>query len=193
MPIPIPLIMAAAQLVPDVIRMFKGDKQADVAEKVVDVAKVLTGNDDAAAALEAVKANPELLVQLQAQMKDIAIVQLQAEVAEQAQVNETMRAELTSDSLFKSGWRPAFGWSMSFLFSLFVAIMLIVPLYWVFKKPDNAAEVIRLTIDVINAMMMIWVAAFTVLGVNIRQRTIDKHLAAGVAPPAGLIGLLNRK
>lgn len=193
MAIPVPMIMAAVELVPGIMKYFKGDKEAAVAEKVVGAAKVLAGTDDAAAAIEAVKKDPTLLVQLEAQAKDIAIADLQADVAKQGQVNATMTAELASNSLFKSGWRPFFGWCMTPLFALWVLTIIGLPVYMILMHPERAGEIITLTIQYISAMMLIWGAAFAVLGVNITSRSRDKQVAAGLTPPAGLLGIFSRK
>jgi hypothetical protein len=66
-----PLIALAAQLlpfaaaVPEVLRAFGGSKQADAAEKIVGVAKAITGQTDPGKAVEAVIADPALQLQFQ--------------------------------------------------------------------------------------------------------------------------------
>jgi hypothetical protein len=67
----LPLIALAAKLlpfaaaVPEVLRVFGGDKQADAAEKLVGVAKVITGQTDSEKAVEAVIADPAIQLQFQ--------------------------------------------------------------------------------------------------------------------------------
>jgi hypothetical protein len=54
--------MALAQFAPSLIKIFTGRKKAaDVAGKVVDIAKAVTGADTGEAALEANKADPNKL------------------------------------------------------------------------------------------------------------------------------------
>ena len=61
---PITLAFGLAQFAPQIIKWITGsDKAADAATAVVDVAKKVTGRDDGAAAVEALKADPSLVMQ----------------------------------------------------------------------------------------------------------------------------------
>lgn len=61
---PISVGMALAQFAPSLIKLFTGsDKAAEVAEKVVDVAKAVTGTQTGEAALEELKANPDKVIE----------------------------------------------------------------------------------------------------------------------------------
>jgi len=68
---PLPLIALAAKLlplatvVPEVIRLFGGDKAGDVAEKVVGVAQAISGQNDPEQAVNAIIADPGLQLQFQ--------------------------------------------------------------------------------------------------------------------------------
>jgi hypothetical protein len=63
---PITLALTLAPLVPNVVKWITGsDKSAAVAEKVVDVAKAVTGQADAPAAVAALQADPALALQFQ--------------------------------------------------------------------------------------------------------------------------------
>jgi len=70
----IPLIPLAVSLiaesVPSLLKLFGNDKQADVAEKVIDIATKVTGNDDPQAATEAVIADPALLLEFKKSVMD---------------------------------------------------------------------------------------------------------------------------
>ena len=56
--------MALAQFAPSLIRLFSGsDKAAEVAEKVVDVAKAITGAPTGEAALETLQASPDKVLE----------------------------------------------------------------------------------------------------------------------------------
>lgn len=61
----IPILTAAASLVPSLARWIGGDKAGDVADKVAGVVTALTGQTDPIQGLEAIKADPALLVQFQ--------------------------------------------------------------------------------------------------------------------------------
>ena len=67
---PLPLIglalSLASKFAPSLIGKLTGsDKAEEVAEKVVDIAKVATGQDDPQEAAKAVEANPEIALQFQ--------------------------------------------------------------------------------------------------------------------------------
>ncbi|MGX0136366.1 hypothetical protein [Cupriavidus metallidurans] len=72
----IPIAMALGNFVPAIVRLLTGsDKAEEVAGKVVDIAKVVTGADDGQAALDIIKADPNKLLEFKqafgAQQADI--------------------------------------------------------------------------------------------------------------------------
>lgn len=67
LPIAVSLI---AEIVPDLLRLFKNDKAADVAESVGDIAKKITGQGDVSEASEMIKADPSLAVQFKQAVMD---------------------------------------------------------------------------------------------------------------------------
>lgn len=65
----IPIAMQLAQFAPGIIKLLTGsDKAEEVAGKVVDVAKVITGTSDPVAAVAAIQANPEKAMEFQLAM-----------------------------------------------------------------------------------------------------------------------------
>lgn len=63
---PVTIALGLAQFAPSLIKMFTGnDKAAQVADKVVDIAKVVTGKGNGQAALEAIKADPNKAIEFQ--------------------------------------------------------------------------------------------------------------------------------
>lgn len=61
---PISLGMALAQFAPSLIKIFTGsDKAADVAGKVIDIARTVTGTDTGEAALAAIQADPNKVLE----------------------------------------------------------------------------------------------------------------------------------
>jgi hypothetical protein len=61
---PLSLGMALAQFAPSLIKLFTGsDKAAEVAGKVAEIAKTVTGADTGEAALEAIKADPNKVLE----------------------------------------------------------------------------------------------------------------------------------
>lgn len=79
-----PAILAAGTLIakflPELLHLFGKDKQAEVAEEIVDIAKQITGKDSEDAAVEKILADPNLALQFkqsvlnqQVRLEEIAI------------------------------------------------------------------------------------------------------------------------
>ena len=115
---------------------------------------------------------------------------LEAETAQQAQINETMRAELSADDKFKSYWRPFFGWVMGFSFALFT-IAIIGVLVTLMIDPSSGAALVTAVTQLTPVLMTAWGVGLTVLGVNIHKRSLDKQVAAGMHPSGILPTLKN--
>lgn len=63
---PISIAFGLAQFAPAILKWITGsDKSAAVAEKVVDIAKAVTGRADATSAIDALKADPTLVLKFQ--------------------------------------------------------------------------------------------------------------------------------
>ena len=59
-PLVIPAVALIAEYLPNLLRLFKNDKAADVAEVIGDLAKKVTGAETVDEAAEAIKADPSL-------------------------------------------------------------------------------------------------------------------------------------
>lgn len=69
---PISIAFGLAQFAPSIIKWITGsDKSASVAEKVIDVARVVTGKAEPDAALEAIRQDPALAAQFKQHVMDI--------------------------------------------------------------------------------------------------------------------------
>lgn len=67
----IPIAMQLAQFAPDIIRLFNGsDKKAEIAEKVVGIARAVTGIEDPQTALTAIQTDPGKAAEFQMAMAD---------------------------------------------------------------------------------------------------------------------------
>lgn len=178
--------LALAKLVPGLIDLFKGnDKDAPLAEKIVGIAKTVTGLDKPDDMLAALTKDPALLVQFKAQASQVAIEELRAETEQLKTINETMRVEYASGSLFKSGWRPYIGW----IFGTAFGLQMFAASYIIFFEPEQAKNVL----EGMAALGMLWGVALTVLGVNINKRSQDKQAAAGIVPQMGVLGALTQR
>lgn len=118
---PVTIAMGLATFVPDIVKWVSGsDKAADAAQKVVDIAQKVTGTSSGEEALEAVKANPTLALQLQQEIdrhseqlaqisQAVELAEIAADTADTAAVNATMQAEAKSDHWPTYSWRPFIG------------------------------------------------------------------------------------
>jgi hypothetical protein len=113
---PLPLLAIAAKLlpfasvVPDVIRAFGGGKSADAAEKMVGIAKALTGDSDGEAAASKIIADPALQLQYQQMLSSerLKFQQMEYEDRQHAheQQQETIRTGDTSEDDYVRHTRP---------------------------------------------------------------------------------------
>lgn len=113
---PLPIIALAAKLlpfaaaVPDVIRMFGGDKQADVADKMLSIAKAVTGESDGEAATNKIISDPALQLQYQQMLSSERLKFKEMEYADQQHAHEqqqqTIRTGDTSSDEYVRHTRP---------------------------------------------------------------------------------------
>lgn len=95
---PVSIALALANFAPSLIKLITGsDKAADVAGKVIDVAKAVTGTDTGAAALAVVQADPAKAMEFQ-----LAVGAQQLDW-ERAYLADTQNARARDIELVKSG------------------------------------------------------------------------------------------
>ncbi len=173
-----------ATFAPTLARFLGGDKAGDVADQAVAVAKRITGSDNENAALTALQNNPELQVKFQEAIAPVLVAQNEAEAKQIAEINATMRAELSSNSKYKSGWRPTFGWAVVITWSIqMLAISIVIII--------NPVEAVKL-INAMAALGFMWSMALAVLGININKRSQDKQVAVGQSP-LGVVGAIVKR
>ena len=98
---PITLALALAEFAPSIIKWVTGnEKAAKAAETVVDVAKKVTGAETGEGALEALKANPDLVFQFKAKLLDASTEIEKAYLADTADARKMQVAALQQDDLF---------------------------------------------------------------------------------------------
>lgn len=126
---------------------------------------------------EALRGDPEAFTKLRRletdHEREILSLTLQAETAQLTQVNETMRAELQAEGLFKSGWRPGMGWVLT----LSLALLSFAMVAAIFRDP-------MLVNDANFTGLLVWLIATmgAVLGINVTKRSDDKARLMGHAP-----------
>lgn len=178
-----PIFLALAQLVPSLLRLKGKDAAAAVADEGIAVARRLTGKEEPDAALEVLRAKPELLAQFQAQINDVVIAELDAETRRLEAVNATMRAEAQSKDPFVRRARPMFLYVIGFTWAL-QTIGFFIAVVW---KPQHAATILA----AIGDLAFMWTIALSVVGVYVKVRSDDKKTAAGEAPPTALEAIAN--
>jgi len=185
--------LALAEFVPTIAGWFGGDDAEETTQQVIDVAKSVTGMDNDSDAIAAIKKDPALQIQFQQAMNPVIIARLDAETKQQAEINATMRAELSSSSWFKSGWRPALGWSVALSFAAMLFSIIFILVYGVIEKPTVIKDFVIALGSLMGSLTMLWTMAFAVLGVNVNRRSDDKALAAGHPPKPKLLSSLASK
>lgn len=114
--------------------------------------------------------------------RELRRMALEAETQRLAQVNRTMRAEAGSADPFVRRWRPTFG----YLAALTWAAQTGAIVYAIVATPQWAAELIQS----ITALTPMWSVALAVLGIQVRERSKDKAVAAGQRPEPGILGAI---
>ena len=94
------IVSAVAALAPTIAGWIGGDKAEEVVGTAVGFAKQLTGEDDDMAAINALKANPQLLIQWQKMMNNY-------ELGLQKELTKRHEADMKSDSWLSKNIRPA--------------------------------------------------------------------------------------
>lgn len=180
------VLMGLAQLAPSIMGLFtKSETASRAAEVVSAVARTVTGKDSDDGALEALKANPQLLVDYQRAIDAHALALYQEETKRLATVNDTMRAEYASGDAYVRRARPTFIYSMAASWTVqMLAISALV--VW---KPEQAGTVIAALVG----LGTMWSVALAVIGVAVHKRSQDKQVAAGITPPSLLAGIFGKK
>lgn len=137
----IPIALALAEFVPNITKWITGSEQAgEVAEKVISIAKEVTGKETPDAAIAELKANPELVLSYRKAVLDQAVEIDRIAAGVIKEVNETMRVEATADRWPTYSWRPFIGFSFGF----YINSLWLLPLFGqtpVIMSPDAVMAV----------------------------------------------------
>lgn len=156
-----------------------GDDGEKVANQVIDVAKAVTGKDDATAAAEAIMTDPAMAMEFQARTKQMEIDLLEVENKRLETVNGTMRAEYASNDCYVKRWRPTFGYAMALTWSLQILGSMFGILYAIIAVPNEAAVILTAIGEANAATVPMWAVALSVIGVSVWKRSEDKKTATG--------------
>lgn len=114
-PITIALALAKATGLTDLIgRKLGGDKGAEIAGRVIDAAQIVTGSDDPKAALDAMRANPEMIHALKMRLIDVYEAELRIEIEDRANARAMQIAAFSQSDTFSKRFPYYFacGWSL---------------------------------------------------------------------------------
>lgn len=145
--------------------------------------------NEPAAIAQAIQADPAAALKLrQLEVENqTALVRLatENETARLAMVNDTMRAEASSEDWFVRRARPAFLWVTAFS----IAVEVLIALLAVLLAPEQIGQLSL----VYGALATPQGIAAAMCGVYLKKRSDDKLAAAGMTPGPGLLQqLLNR-
>lgn len=164
---PVTLALGLATLVPKIVGWFAGDKAEATANRVLDVAKSVTGLSDPKSAVDAILADPKLALELQKAIIGLELALAQEDLKAQAEVNATMRAEGSSEHWPQYSWRPFWGFSSGTAF-LFVCILCCVLGYRAVMDRDmNALTMIP---QLVSAFAALFAIPGAILGVAAWKR-----------------------
>jgi len=162
-------VKGLVEVAPDVAGWIAGDDAEKSAEKVADMAKTITGQDDPQKAVDAIKQDPEQARKFQEAMQSFRVKMQQEVTKRQETVNKTMRAEAKSESWPQYSWRPFNG----FMFGITLFGMhFVLPLLKVEVQPINPT------------VLSLWAG---VLGVVGYQRGKEKRAKLGDLNSEGLM------
>jgi len=190
---PITIALTAAKFLPGLVRLFKGPSAENVANQVLDVAKQVTGHPDPETAMQQIESDPTLKLKFIELMNPILEKELEEDTKRLQTVNDTMRVEYQTQGLWKSGWRPWFGWVAGTTWGIQAISFVVICIYAIVADPANAFKTIDAMAQLAGAMTIVWGIALSVLGVNITKRSQDKQVAAGQEPFGLLQMLLGKK
>lgn len=170
------LLSLAASVVPTIVGLFD-EEAGDTTQKIVDAGMALTGASTEDEAVAALKARPELLAEFKTRVEEIELEKYREDTKRMGMVNETMRAEIAGRGLFKTGWRPAFGWIAALSFGLTIFCFMAFLGWTIFNSPKDMAGTINALSTAVSAMIPLWYVALAVLGVAVWKRSSDKEMA----------------
>jgi len=161
------------------------------------VASAVGVDNDPSAVANVLQADPEALLRIrELELKNTAELQrmqIGAETARLAQINQTIRAEEASNDAYVRRWRPTYGYAAAFTWSAQMIGLMIIVGYVVVKSPTSASAVISALAGLLGPLMVLWGVALSILGVSISKRSQDKQVAAGQQPPPGLLSVIAQR
>ncbi len=167
---------------PYLARWLGGEKAEEAANEIVGMAKIITGQDDGQAALDALKADPTKQLEFQKAAQAFELGMYEQETRRLETINKTMRVESTSKDKYVARMRPTFGYIMAFTW---LAQMLAVA-YVIAWHPERTGRVV----SSIAELTALWGIGLSVLGIYVYKRSSEKMGIKGAGPLQALGKLL---
>lgn len=162
---PITIAMGLAQFVPQITKWITGsDKAEQVAQKAVDIAQAVTGQPSGDAALKALQADPNLVLQYRKAVLDQEVQFEQLAVKNAEDINKTMQAESGSEHWPTYSWRPFIGFAVGF--NTFAAgILVLIVFVPVMLGSAPAAQAIANLPTALGALAAVNATVLPILGI----------------------------
>lgn len=203
---PLPLIIGLvapliAKAIPALVGHLFGDKGEEIAEKVIETAKEITGIDKPEEAVAAIEKDPKLFADFQVRMEEIGLEYYKEDTKRYDIYHQTIRADITSQDSYNRRWRATFGYCVSFSWALmFLTLFLgfvgtFISMIVMDDPPVDLVDVCTAWGALASATIALWGIALTILGVNIKKRSDDKKVATGEIPKGyleSLVGLIKK-
>ncbi|MDN3524338.1 3TM-type holin [Halomonas sabkhae] len=160
------------------------------------IAKALGTDANPDAIVQELEHNPEAANKLAAvereHERELTRMNLEAQTARLGQVNRTMRAEAASNDAYVRRWRPTYGYLTAAAWFIQMTGFTVILGVVAFRTPGELASVVGALGAVLSALLGLWGIALAVLGINVRERSKDKQVAAGQRPKGFMNALATR-
>lgn len=186
---PVTIIAGLTQIVPWLAGVIAGDKAEEKAEKVLNMAKAVTGIEYGDLAVKDINHNPESKAKFLEAITVWRLEMAREDTARLVEVNQTMRDEGKSEYAFRRNWRPFWGYVTGTAFGLQIFGLMFCGAWAVIKHPEQSGLIIGQLATLASALMSTWAIAMAVLGVSVLKRSEDKQVAAGMKPTGIINGL----
>lgn len=160
----ITIAMGLAQFVPQLTRWLTGsDKAEQIAQKAIDIAQTVTGQTSGDAALKALQADPNLVLQYRKAVLDQEVTFQQLAVQNAKDINQTMQAEAAAEHWPTYSWRPYIGFCFGTL-ALQCGVTVAIA-YWGVMFFDVKSDVLAYLPGMLGAEAAVMATMAPILGV----------------------------
>jgi hypothetical protein len=118
--------MGLAQFVPQLVKWISGsDKAEQVAQKAIDIAQSVTGQQSGDAALKSLQDNPDLVIKYRQAILEQELEFQKLAIQNASDINKTMQSEAGAEHWPTYSWRPAIGFAVAINLTVSVVVVAI--------------------------------------------------------------------